>query len=592
LVVLFPAINGWAIFSKTGFAEACRVMAKRLRDVCALPESEPLWRAGRCGLRGSRFNFGAGRVGLKQSSPKPLLTGFVLFILPSRTITNMKIKQLLAAGLLAMASVTLPAAENIKPNILFILADDLGWTALSCYGNTNVATPNLDRLASQGMRFPQAYADSQCSPTRAAFLSGQYGARTGLFKVIAEKEPPKAFMRPPEASLALPPSVATLATTLRSAGYTTGLSGKWHIADKPFVASLRNRDDGKYFDHYGFDFAGPASQAGHHEDKAVTAITDDIIGFIEQNQARPWFAFVAHFTPHAPLAAPKVLVDKYAALGYSRSSKPAGKFSERPTADYLAMLQHMDDEVGRLLRRLDELKLADHTVVIFASDNGGMSRIADNRPLREGKGSPYEGGIRVPFMVRWPGQVKPGSECDVPVHFVDFYPTFAAIAGATPPANHKLDGENLLPLWRQTGGLKRTTLCWHMPSYTLNYGRTPCAVIRQGDWKLIHWFGDYLDTRGFTPDDKVYGKLVVGPRTELYNLRADVSETNDLAAAQPEKVKQLTAALEAWWKDTGAKFPEKNPDYDAKNWWDDKAGHAGGKKPGKGKPAEAEATVD
>lgn len=458
------------------------------------------------------------------------------------------------------------AAGEAKPNILFILADDMGWTALSCYGDKDVATPNLDRLASQGMRFTQAYADSQCSPTRAAFLSGQCGARTGLFKVIAEKEPPKAFMRPPEANLALSPDVATLATTLRSAGYTTGLSGKWHIADKPFVAALRKHDDGKYFDHYGFDFAGPADGGTHREDKAVTAITDDIIGFIEQSKDKPWFAFVAHFTPHAPLAAPKALVDQYVALGYKRSSNSVGKFSERPAAEYLAMLEHLDNEVGRLLRRLDELKLTERTVVIFASDNGGLSRVTSNAPLREGKGSPYEGGIRVPFIVRWPGQVKPGSECDVPVHFVDFYPTFAALAGATPPANHKLDGESLLPLWRQSGPLQRTALHWHMPTYTTNYGRTPCAVIREGDWKLIHWFGDYLDTQGFTPDDKPYGKLVIGPRTELYNLRDDLSETHDLAAERPQKTQHLQTALEAWWKDTGAKLPEKNQNYDSKHW--------------------------
>ena len=471
-----------------------------------------------------------------------------------------------------------PAAEKpstfTKPNILFILADDMGWTALSCYGNTNVATPNLDRLAAQGMRFTSAYADSQCSPTRAAFLSGQYGGRTGLFKVIAEKEPPKAFMRPPEANLALSSDVATLATTLRRAGYTTGLSGKWHIADNSGVAALRKRAGGKYFDRYGFDFAGPANPAEHREDKSVTAITDDIIGFIEQNQAKPWFAYVAHVTPHAPLAAPKALVEKQVAHGYKRSSNSGGKFSERPVAEYLAMLEHLDDEVGRLLRRLDELKLTDRTVVIFASDNGGLSRVTSNAPLREGKGSPYEGGIRVPLIVRWSGQVQPGSECVAPVHFVDFYPTFAALAGATPPANHKLDGESLLPLWQQTGPLKRPALFWHMPTYTLNYGRTPCAVIRQGDWKLIHWFGDYLDPHGFTPDDKVYGKLVIGPRTELYNVRADIGETNDLAAAQPEKANELKAALEAWWKETGAKLPEKNPAYEPKTWSASAAGGA------------------
>ncbi len=196
----------------------------------------------------------------------------------------------------------------------------------------------------------------------------------------------------------------------------------------------------------------------------------------------------------------------------------------------------------------------ENTLVIFTSDNGGLSRVTNNAPLREGKGSPYEGGIRVPLIVRWPGKVKAGSECDVPVHAVDFYPTFAAFAEAAPPADHPLDGESLLPLLTQTGTLQRPALFWHMPTYTTNYGRTPCAVIREGDWKLIHWFGDYLDTTGFTPDDKPYGKLVLGPRTELYNLREDPGETRNLATERPKKTTHLTNALHAWLKRAGAKI--------------------------------------
>ncbi len=495
-----------------------------------------------------------------------------------------RLLRFLPAGVLAVAAGLAAAAARAegpagsRPNILFILTDDLGWTGLRCYGNRDALTPHLDRLAAQGMRFTQAYADAQCSPTRAALLSGQYGGRTGLFKVIAEKEPPKAYLRPPVTDLALPPTVAHLARTLRSAGYATGLSGKWHIANNAFVAQLRRRDDGKYFDAYGFDFAGPANPAEHRDDKAATAITDDILGFIAAQRDCPWFAYAAHLTPHAPFAAPKALVEKHVARGFRRSSTPGGKFSERPTADYLAMLEHMDAEVGRLLRRLDELGLTEKTVVIFAGDNGGLSRVSDNGALREGKGSPYEGGIRVPLLVRWPGTVRPGSECATPVHFVDFYPTFAALAGAQPPAGHVLDGESLLPLLRQSGPLQRDTLYWHMPTYTVPYGRSPCAVIRQGDWKLIHWFGDYLDTRGLTPDDVPYGRLVLGPRTELYDLSADLGETRDLAAAQPAKAAELRANLERWWRAVGAKLPEKNPDFDPEAWWKGTGGGAGAEK--------------
>ncbi|MFZ4767626.1 MAG: sulfatase, partial [Roseimicrobium sp.] len=400
-----------------------------------------------------------------------------------------------------------PSLFAAQPNILHILADDMGWNALSCYGNKDLQTPHLDRLAAQGMRFTQAYADAQCSPTRAAFLSGQYGARTGVFKVLNEKDPSFAPMRSAEAKDALGPQTATLANTLRKAGYTTGISGKWHIANNHAVAALRRREG--YFDAYGFDFAGPANSNEHHEDKTVTAITDDIIAFIESNRSKPWFALVSHFSPHTKLEAPEALIAKHVARGFKRSANDEGQSTERPIANYLAMLEHLDNEVGRLLAKLDELQLSDKTLVLFTSDNGGLSRVTNNAPLREGKGSPYEGGIRVPLIVRWPGQVKPGSKCDAPVHTVDFYPTFDKVAETQVAAT--LDGESLLPLLTQTGKLQRPALFWNMPTYTTNYGRTPCAVIREGDWKLIHWFGDYLDTAGFTPDDKPYGKLIVGP---------------------------------------------------------------------------------
>jgi arylsulfatase A len=471
-----------------------------------------------------------------------------------------------------------PTLLSAQPNILHILADDMGWNALSCYGNKDLQTPNLDRLAAQGMRFTQAYADAQCSPTRAAFLSGQYGARTGVFKVLNEKEPSFAPMRSAEAKDVMGPETATLATTLRQAGYTTGISGKWHIANNYAVAALRKREG--YFDSYGFDFAGAANGNEHHEDKTVTAITEDIIGFIEANRSKPWFAFVAHFSPHTKLEAPEALIAKHVARGFKRSANDEGSSSERPIANYLAMLEHLDNEVGRLLAKLDELKLSDNTLVIFTSDNGGLSRVTNNAPLREGKGSPYEGGIRVPLIVRWPGKVKASSECDVPVHTVDFYPTFVNVAetkvasalaeSKTPDAAKAaatLDGESLLPLLTQTGTLQRPALFWHMPTYTTNYGRTPCAVIREGDWKLIHWFGDYLDTTGFTPDDNPYGKLIVGSRTEVFNLREDPHEKRNLASDRPKKTTHLTNALHAWLKRTQAKLPTANPDFNVNRWW-------------------------
>lgn len=473
-------------------------------------------------------------------------------------------RRLLAAFLLLPV---LAAAAAPRPNILFILADDFGWNGPACYGNRDVATPHLDRLAADGVRFTAAYADAQCSPTRAAFFSGQYGARSGVFKVIHEQEPPRAFLRIPTPNLALSPGVATLATTLRRAGYATGLSGKWHIADDYPAATLRARDGGGYFDRYGFDFCGAATETAHPEDKAVAAITDDILGFIERSRGRPWFACAMHFTTHTRLRAPAALIEKHAARGYRRTTAPNARFAERPTAEYLAMVEHLDNEVGRLLARLDDWGLRENTLVVFTSDNGGLSRMASQAPLREGKGSPYEGGIRVPLLVRWPAGIAPGRVTDAPVHTIDFYPTFAALAGASPPAGQKLDGRDLGPLLTHGTPPARTALYWHMPTYTAMYGRTPCAVIRQGDWKLIHWFGDWLDPRGASPDQTPYGKLVIGPRTEVYNLREDPGEARDLAAAQPAKVAELRTALEAWWQETGAGFPTRNPDFAEANWW-------------------------
>jgi len=460
-----------------------------------------------------------------------------------------------------------------RPNILFILADDLGWNAPSCYGNRDVATPHIDGLAAEGMRFTQAYADAQCSPTRAAFLSGQYGARTGVFEVVSNavgrplQSPPRAFLRPPEPNLALSPEVGTLARMLRAAGYATGISGKWHVADGYAAAPLRARNDGRYFDRYGFDFCGAANEEEQKGDKAVDAITEEVIGFVRQNQGRPWFAFVSHFTPHTRFQAPAALVEKFAARGYRRSSTPVGRFAERPTAEYLAMIEHLDTSIGRLLAALDELKLKERTLVIFTSDNGGLSVAASSRPLREGKGSPYEGGIRVPLVACWPGVINARGESRVPVHTVDYYPTFMELARGTVPQGHRLDGMSLVPVLTGTGEAKARDLFWHLPTYNLPYGRSPCAVVRRGEWKLVHWFGDYLDTSGLTPDDRPYGRLVTGRRVELFNLTQDGGEARDLASTMPGKTAELEAALEAWWRDTGARFPEKNPDFDPVEWW-------------------------
>ena len=479
---------------------------------------------------------------------------------------------LFIAAILALALTQPLFAKTVppRPNIILILADDLGWNGVGCQGNKDVQTPNLDRLAAQGMRFTQAYAETQCSPTRGCLFSGQSPARTGMFAVTHEKDPANPPMTPPPHLMAMPPATASLTLSLRAAGYATGMSGKWHIGYNYNAAPLIQRDGGKFFDSYGFDFVGSCKDSNPEKDKNADAVTADLIGFIEKNKDRPFFAYLAHHTPHAPIEARKELVEKYVARGFTRSTSELCKTEERPTANYYAMLDHLDDTIGRVLAKLDELNLASNTVVIFASDNGGLGRMADMAPLRESKGAAYEGGLRVPLIVRWPGHVAPGVTCDTLVHTLDFYPTFMALSGGKPAPDHKLDGLNLLPLLTRTGKLKRDTFCWHMPTYTAMYGRTPCSVIREGDWKLIHFHGDYLDTTGRLPrHDSLYGKIVLGERAELYNLRKDPSETNNLAAAEPKRVAKMKCKLDDYLKQTHAAMPVKNPKFDPADatWW-------------------------
>lgn len=480
----------------------------------------------------------------------------------------------LLPALLLLSLVLLPlgaghAAPAAKPNIVLILADDLGWNGIGPNGNKDVSTPHLDRLAREGMRFQRAYAEAQCSPTRGALFSGQWPARTGMFAVTHEMDPFAAPLTPPPHAMALPPETASLALMLRAAGYTTGLSGKWHIADNYNAAPLRSKEGGNYFNRYGFDYVGEGANAPE-KDKSVTGITDDLLGFIERSRERPFFAYFAHHAPHATLEPPRALVAKYVERGFKRSSTPLTAYAERPTADYYATLEHLDANIGRVLALLDRLDLARNTVVIFTSDNGGLNRMADMTPLRGAKGMPYEGGVRVPLIMRWPGRIAPGSTHRTPVHVVDYFPTFAALAGATIPAGRVVDGANLVPLMTGQGGPARDTLYWHMPTYTTPFGRTPSAVISRNDWKLVHYFGDFLDITGSVPQNEgAHGKLILGTRTELYHLAADEGETTDLAAKNPAKVAELMAALKTFWADTKAALPVPNPAWRADNaeWW-------------------------
>lgn len=370
------------------------------------------------------------------------------------------------------------AAAPAKPNILFILMDDLGYSSLSCYGNRHVPTPNLDRLASEGVRFTQAYATPQCTPTRATLLTGQYTARNRMWHVIPWYGYPNAQVQEPPFREHLDRDSFTLAKGLKQSGYTTACIGKWHLtanADGNYTSL--NPDAAK---HYGFDVVATPARPREIStgDKAVDRFTNEAITFIEENRSRPWFCYVSHHSIHRIVAAPDPLVRKYLDKGH-----PSDGLNN---ATYLAAIEHFDTAIGRLVTAVDRMELGANTFVVFMSDNGGVYQThlpnprlppdgqpirlergvpgRSNAPLRAGKGSAYEGGIRVPLIARWTGAVKPGQICETPVHAVDIMPTFLDSAGARPPDGYKTDGVNLMPLLKGRR-IPTRALYWHMPFY-------------------------------------------------------------------------------------------------------------------------------
>jgi uncharacterized sulfatase len=370
-----------------------------------------------------------------------------------------------------------------------------------------------------------------------------------MWHVIPPYGYPRARMTEPPYLSNLPRGTPTLAASLRSAGYATGIAGKWHLTANP--------NDGFYEQlwpeaapHFGFDWAPPRNQPPGIQgrgDKGVDLLTNQAIGFIRDHAAHPFFLYLAHHTIHGPVMAPDALTKTYRQRGYPDD----GIYSSR----YMAALEHMDASVGRVLSTLDDLQLSDNTVFLFLSDNGGVDAQFDNSPLRLGKGAPYEGGIRVPAILRYPGHVKPGVVSDTPVHVTDWFPTFLDLAGAPAPSGHPLDGVSLSRLLSSGTPPPRGPLFWYMPLYDPQWGAVPAAVIRDGDWKLIEFFGDSIDPeKGF--------EYSLGAKVELYNLRSDIGETRDLAGRQPARAAELRGRLRAWLKSLDAPLPQLNPNYD------------------------------
>jgi arylsulfatase A len=430
------------------------------------------------------------------------------------------------AGVLRAADAT---DSKSKPNIVFILADDLGINDLGCYGRNDHHTPNLDRLASQGMRFACAYtAQPICSPSRAAIMTGKCPARLNLTNYLPGRaDAPSQRLLQPRIEGQLPLEEVTIAELLQQAGYATGLFGKWHLGGRGFGP-----------EEQGFDVVvEPAANTEPTSDsggKGEFAITSAAAKFIEAHRDRPFFCYVPHNNPHIPLAAAPELVERH-------------RDAFQPT--YAAMIETLDESVGKLLATIESLGLAQRTIIVFTSDNGGLHVLESpgtpatyNRPFRAGKGYLYEGGLRVPLLVRWPGVVKRGQSCPTPILLTDLVPTLLEAAGVDPAKTvGPLDGMSMVQLLRGELPPERT-LYWHFPNYT-NQGGRPAGAIREGDWKLVEQFED--------------------GRIELFNLAQDIEESKNLAAAEPEKADKLHRKLQDWRSSVGARMPEPNPDFDA-----------------------------
>jgi len=467
-----------------------------------------------------------------------------------------------------------------KLNFILILIDDLGWMDTGCYGSSFYETPNIDRLAAEGMQFTDGYAAcAVCSPTRAAVMTGRYPARLGVTdwirarfqggQIPANKKNPTEYVALDQVGgkntkLLCPPNALwmeleeiTIAEALKSAGYTTCHIGKWHLGaddwypDKQgFDYNIGGCDFGQppsYFDPYFRKGQGyiPTLKPRHQGEYLTDREADESIRFVRRHKDKPFFLYLAHYAVHTPIQAKEELIEKYREKPLQGQKNPI----------YAAMIESVDDAVGKILSVLDELDLAERTVIFFTSDNGGLSGVTNNAPLRAGKGYPYEGGIREPLIIRWPKVIKAGTVSHEPVTSVDYFPTICELAGVPLPRDRAIDGVSLVEHLKSNGtkSLSREAIFWHFPHYRGDV--VPYSMIRAGNWKLIK---QYPCLRR----DRLAPAEAGGKTFELFNLQEDLSEQNDLSQKMPEKVKELDAKLSDWLKATGAKLPIPNPDYD------------------------------
>jgi arylsulfatase A-like enzyme len=447
-------------------------------------------------------------------------------------------------GAIGFASAEDAAKKTRQPNIVLIFADDLGWKDVGYNGTEFYETPNIDRFRKEGMAFHAAYVGgANCQPSRACLMSGQYTPRHDVYAVGSTDRGPRELMRltPVPNKPYLEGANYTMAEALHDAGYATAHFAKWHL----------NQGPGTLPTDQGFDISMKEKKEGSKgkadDPKRVFGVTEQVGKFMEENKDRPFFAYVAHNAVHTPHQARGETLSKY-------ESKKPGKLQKDPL--YAACIADFDESVGQLLAKIKELGLEENTIVVFTSDNGGTP-ITPQEPLRGNKGAYYEGGIREPFVVRWPGKVKPNSSCNVPVMTIDLYPTFLAAAGAKAPSDKILDGESLLPLLEGGDKLARQSLFWHFPGYLdtpVIRGRDevfrtrPVSVIRKGDWKLLLYHEEWLLDGG-------RDKLATNRAVELYNLADDEGERDDVSNSNTAKRDELLGDLLAWFKATDAKLP-------------------------------------
>lgn len=465
---------------------------------------------------------------------------------------------LIAPALAADAKPTTQRSAD-KPNVIFILADDLGWTDVACYGSKYYETPNIDRLASQGLLFTDAYtAAPNCAPTRAAINSGQYEPRTGIYTVGGVGRFPwqSRPLKPVDNITKMPLEKHLLSNAMKDAGYATAMFGKWHLGEDDGYHPLKRGFDDAFTSagrHFNFKTNPPVD---HPKDAYLADfLTDNAVRFITEHKDEPFYLYLPHFGVHAPYQAKQEYIEKF-------KNKPVPEGSGHNNPVYAAMIYSVDESVGRIMKTLDDLGLAENTLLIFSSDNGGVGGYAreglvekgqkgvtDNTPLRGGKGMLYEGGVRVPMIWRWPGHIAKGKKSGEPIISVDLYPTFVELAKSKPPVDYPLDGTSLVPLVTNKSPdatLNREALYWHFPGYlglsNGNWRTLPGGAIRMGDYKLIEFFED--------------------AKIELYNLKDDVSQQHNLADAQPDRAKAMQEKLHAWRESTGAKMPTKNEHID------------------------------